>query len=138
VARLVVDTGFLAALYLRGDSLHGAAIEFLRRHRTPLITASPVIVEACHFLSVRAKLELLKWIERGGLGVVEVPSDAYPALARHLEKYADLDIDIADAALVWLAERAGTYAILTVDQRDFGAFRLKGRKRFDLVRWYRR
>jgi uncharacterized protein len=136
VARLVVDTGFLVALYVRGDGLHGRAVEFLRGSRAPLLTASPVVVETCHFLNTRGKVELLKWVERGGLAVAEIPSEAYPALATQLQKYADLDIDLADAALIWLAELVSEYQVLTVDQRDFSAFRLKGRKRFDLVRWY--
>ena len=135
---LVVDTGFLVALYLRGDSLHKQAVQFLQGSRAPLLTASPVVVEACHFLNTRGKVELLKWIEKGGLSVAEVPVDAYPALAAHIEKYADLNIDLADAALIWLAELVGEFQILTVDQRDFTAFRMKGRKRFDLVRWYGR
>jgi len=136
VARLVVDTGFLVALYLRRDSLHREAMEFLQGNRASLITASPVIVEACHFLSVHAKIQLLAWIELGGLQVAEVPSEAYPLLGAHLAKYEDLDIDLADAALIWLAEITGEYQVLTVARRDFGAFRLKGRKRFDLVNWY--
>jgi len=138
VPRLVVDTGFLVALYLRGDALHRQAVQFLQNSRAPLLTASPVVVEACHFLNARGKIELLKWIEKGGLRVAELPTEAYPALASHLEKYADLDIDLADAALIWLAEIVGEFQILTVDQRDFGTFRMKGRKRFDLVRWYGR
>jgi predicted nucleic acid-binding protein len=138
VPSLVVDTGFLVALYLRGDSLHKQAVQFLQGSRVPLLTVSPVVVEACHFLNNRGKVELLKWIEKGGLSVAEVPVDAYPALAAHIEKYTDLDIDLADAALIWLAELVGEFQILTVDQRDFSAFRMKGRKRFDLVRWYDR
>ena len=137
MARLVVDTGFLVALYVRGDSLHAEAVRFLHGNRSPLITVAPVVVEACHFLGTRAKVELLKWIGKGGLTVAEVPADAYPHLAAQLERYADLDIDLADAALIWLAELVGEHALLTVDRRDFAAFRLKGRKRFDLVRWYR-
>lgn len=134
----MVDTGFLVALYLRGDSLHEQAVQFLQNSRAPLLTASPVVVDACHFLNTRGKVELLRWIEKGGLSVAELPIDAYPALAAHLEKYADLEIDLADAALIWLAELVGEFQILTVDQRDFGTFRMKGRKRFELVRWYRR
>lgn len=135
---LVVDTGFLVALYLRGDSLHKQAVQFLQGSRAPLLTVSPVVVEACRFLNIRGKVELLKWIEKGGLSVAELPIDAYPALVVSLEKYADLNIDLADAALIWLAELVGQFQVLTVDQRDFTAFRMKGRKRFELVRWYGR
>lgn len=137
MAKLGVDTGFLVALYLRGDTLHNEAVAFLRGNRAVLRTVSPVVVEACHFLNTHAKVELLNWIERGGLDVAEVPTSAYPYLAQRLEKYADLEIDLADAALMWLAETTATYKILTVDEGDFSAFRLQGRKRFELVRWYR-
>jgi uncharacterized protein len=136
VARLVVDTGFLVALYLRRDALHDQAIAFIRGSRAPLVTVTPVVVEACHFLNTRAKVELLQWIEVGGLAVAEVPVEAYPVLVNHLRKYENLEIDLADAALIWLADMVTEHQILTVDQRDFSSFRLKGRKRFELVRWY--
>lgn len=138
MARLVVDTGFLVALYRRGDSLHDAALRFLHSSRAPLLTTSAVIVEACHFLNLRGTVELLKWIEKGGLNVADMPTEAYPALAANLDKYADLELDLTDVTLIWLAELVGEYQILTVDQRDFAAFRLRSRKRFELVRWYRR
>ena len=82
--RLVVDTGFLVALYLRGDALHRQAVQFLQNSRAPLLTASPVVVESCHFLNTRGKIELLKWIEKGALRVAELPTEAYPALAERL------------------------------------------------------
>jgi predicted nucleic acid-binding protein len=53
-----------------------------------------------------------------------------------LDKYADQDIDFADAALVWLANRMGERSILTVDTTDFSIYRLKGSKRFEVISWY--
>jgi len=135
VARLVVDTGFLVALYRRRDPLHAGALEFLFENRAPLVTAAPVIVESCYFLDTTAKVELLDWVAKGGLTVADVPVEAYPVLARLLRRYATLDLDLADAALVWLADLLGEHRILTVDERDFSALRLKGKRRFELVRW---
>lgn len=136
MARLVVDTGFLVALYLRRDNLHDSAIRFLQTNRSVLLTVAPVIVETCYFLNVRGKVEFLKWLQRGGIHVTEIPSDAYPRLALLIEKYADLDIDLADAALIWFAELSEERRILTVDNHDFSSFRIKGRTRFDLVPWF--
>ena len=34
------------------------------------------------------------------------------------------------------ADRMDCRAILTVDARDFGIYRLKGSKRFEVVRWF--
>jgi uncharacterized protein len=48
-----------------------------------------------------------------------------------LEKYAALPMDLADATLVLLAEWLGHGRILSVDRRDFGAFRWKNRQPFE-------
>lgn len=136
MARLVVDTGFLVAIYRRRDSLHAEALAFLRENRVPLVTASPVVVETCYFLGLRAKVELLEWIAKGGLAVAEVPVEAYPALGLLLTRYTALDLDLTDVALVWLADLLGEHRILTVDERDFAALRLRNKKRFELVPWH--
>lgn len=131
----LVDTGFLVSLFRRSDRLRAAAREYLKAHTYPLATVAPVIVEACFFLDPRGKSDLLEWIMRGGLAVAEVPIDAYADLKTLILKYADHDIDFADAALIWFAAASGRCSILTVDERDFGVYRLKGNKRFDVLPW---
>lgn len=42
---------------------------------------------------------------------------------------------LAGGIIVWLADQIDCRAILTVDARDFGIYRLKGGKRFEVVRW---
>jgi predicted nucleic acid-binding protein len=137
VARLLVDTGFLVAAFRRHDELHADAVAFLHDSRTPLLTAAPVVAETCHFLDARGKVELLRWIGRGGLGVAEVPVEAYVPIAALIHRYRKLDIDYTDAALLWFADAAKERRILTVDERDFSAFRLRGNRSFELVRWHR-
>jgi predicted nucleic acid-binding protein len=56
---LIVDTGFLVALYIRRDKLHPYAVNFLQQNQKPLITAAPAIVESCYFLDAKAKIALL-------------------------------------------------------------------------------
>jgi len=135
VTRILADTGLLVALFHPADRLAPSARSYLRRHRHPLATVAPVIVETCFFLSSAEKLQLLDWARRGGVAVVETRVDAYPEIAAILLRYADRDIDLADAALIWLANASGQHRILTLDERDFSAYRLKRGKRFDLVRW---
>jgi predicted nucleic acid-binding protein len=53
-----------------------------------------------------------------------------------IRKYADRKIDFADATLIWLANHTGMRDILTVDETDFSVYRLKGGKRFVLVKWF--
>jgi predicted nucleic acid-binding protein len=136
VAKLLVDTGFLVALYRARDELHRDALLFLERNRAALVTISPVIVETCCFLDPRGKIALLEWIAAGGLSVIDLPADVYPAAAKLFVKYRELDADFTDVALVWFAEQVGERRILTVDERDFAVFRLKGKRRFELEQWY--
>lgn len=53
---------------------------------------------------------------------------------RHLvNQYSDLPMDYADATLVVLAEDIGTNLIFTTDRRDFSVYRIKGRRRFEVL-----
>jgi len=41
--------------------------------------------------------------------------------------------DYADATLVVLAEELSTNLVFTTDRRDFAVYRIKGRRRFDVL-----
>jgi predicted nucleic acid-binding protein len=135
VTRILADTGFLVALFHPADRLAPSARSYLRAHRHPLATVAPVIVETCFFLSSAEKAELLDWAQRGGVAVVETPVESYPEIASIIVRYADRNIDLADAALIWLANASGQRRVLTVDERDFSAYRLKQGRRFERVKW---
>lgn len=49
-----------------------------------------------------------------------------------MKKYADLPMDFADATLVVLGEDLDTDLIFTTDYRDFGVYRAKGKRRFQI------
>ena len=132
---LLVDTGFLVALFRRRDKLRVAARSFLAASRAPLATVAPVIVETCFFLTAAEKQDLLEWSKRGALAVHDVPMAAYPRLSWLIGKYADRDPDFTDMALVWLAQESGCRRVLTVDAGDFAAYRAKAGKAFDLPAW---
>lgn len=135
---VIVDTGFLVSLFRPAERLRAPAREFLRNNRHPLLTVAPVIVETCFFLDPEGKVRLLEWIRRGAVAVAEVPTSAYADIGSLIRKYAGRDIDFADAAIVWLAEKTGCRTILTVDARDFSVFRLGKGKHFELVKWFGR
>ena len=61
------------------------------------------MVETSFFLDARAKLKLLDLVQSGRLKILELPIAAYGDIAAIIGRYADRDIDFADAALVWLA-----------------------------------
>ena len=97
-------------------------------------TTWPVITEACHLLPESAAPQLLRWIERGGVTLVDIPVPSLRAIAERMDKYADLPMDLADATLVWIAEHEGVLDVLTLDRRDFGIYRTeRGRMLRDVL-----
>jgi predicted nucleic acid-binding protein len=132
--RLIADAGFFVALGRRTDPYHSGASAFSARFTGMLVTTTAIIVEACHFLTPDARINLLNSVGPK-LAAIEVPVLSYPDLAATIGKYSDREVDFADASLVWLAERSGLRKILTVDVSDFSTFRLSGGKRFELVDW---
>lgn len=132
---LLVDSGFLVALFRRTDRLRSCAREFLVGSRAPLVTVSAVIVESAFFLAAEEKQNLLEWVRRGALAVHDLPAEAYGRLAWLVGKYADRDPDLTDMALVWFAQQTGCHRVLTVDAGDFAVYRGKAGKHFDLVPW---
>jgi predicted nucleic acid-binding protein len=50
-----------------------------------------------------------------------------------MRKYRDLPMDVADAALVRIAEREGIRRIFTIDRRDFGVYRPARIGRFSVI-----
>ena len=133
---ILVDSGFLVALGIESDPRHRAAKDFLHNYVGKLLVPEPVITETCFFLSTAGKVRLLDWVRKLPRIVHYVPAHAYPDVGAILTRYADLDLDFTDAAIVWLAENTGCRSILTVDVRDFSAFRLAKGRRFELVKWF--
>jgi len=138
VTGVIVDTGFLVALGRKADPLHAEARAFFLREAGPLITVSPVVVETCCFLNAAAKVPFLDLAQSARLKTLELPTVACGEIGTIIGKYADRNIDFADAALIWLANRTGVRHVLTTDRADFGVYRLKNGKRFELVKWFER
>jgi predicted nucleic acid-binding protein len=139
VNRVLVDTGFLVALGIARDKRHHAARDFLDNYAGELLVPAPVVAETCYFLSTAGKVRLLDWLSGSQCKVLDLPAVAYGDVGDILSRYAALDPDFTDAAMVWLAQETQCRAILTVDVRDFNVFRV-GRtsksKRFELVKWF--
>ena len=137
MARALVDTGAVVALVNRDDRYHGAAADWFQRFRGELLTTEAVITETAYVLATSAAHQraALLWFQRARAAKllrIEPVAD-HGELARIITQYADLPCDYADASLIALAERTGVTAIATIDQRDFSVYRLRGRKRFQLL-----
>jgi predicted nucleic acid-binding protein len=133
---VLADSGFIVALGIRRDPRHQAAKTFLAGYKGEIIVPGPVVVESCYFLSTAGKIRLLDWIAKGGAKLADLPSRTYADIGAIIARYANLEPDFTDAAIVWLADKTACRAVLTVDMRDFGVYRLKGGKRFEVVKWF--
>lgn len=124
-----VDTGFLVALFAHDDTHHDSALAYLKAaDDVEFHSIWSVVSEASFFLDVAGKTALLQWLEQGPIRFHEIHLDDLPAIRATLKKYRDLSPDFTDVALVTLANIHGIDHIITVDLRDFSAYRLAGGK----------
>ena len=130
---LLLDAGPLIALFSRRDADHTLVRDYLRDSRAQVLTTWPVVTEAWHLLALGQRIAMMRWTKAGGVKIAEFDDDASDRLIVLLEKYADLPMDLADASLVLLAQKTGIHQIMTLERRDFLAYRLPGGKRFELV-----
>jgi predicted nucleic acid-binding protein len=131
-APVLIDTGILVALFDRADPLHQRVTQWLGAFHGPLHTVDAVLVETAFFLPARLRVALAELSATSALTVHHPDAGGRQRMAQLLAKYADQDPDWADAALIWLAETLGCERIATIDVRDFGVYRIQGRKRFRL------
>ena len=130
---IVVDAGPLIALFRKRDKHHSRVRNLLAATDARLVSTVPVLTEVCHFLNARGKLALLTWVRRGGLTLYPVTGEDLADIETVIGKYADRDIDFADATLVWLAGLMNTTEVMTIDRTDFDVYRLASGKPFTLV-----
>jgi predicted nucleic acid-binding protein len=133
VPSIVVDAGPLIALFRRRDRHHARVKRYLAANTARLVSTLAVVTEVCHFLNADGKTALLTWIRRGGLWLQPLGTDDLEEIGAIIRRYADRDIDFADATLVWLADLVNTMDVMTIDRDDFLVYRLRGGRPFNLV-----
>jgi len=129
---VLLDTGALVALYARDDPKHAGVVSWMATFQGELHTVEPVLTEAAYFVPVRTRAAIADLAASGRLSLHHPDAAGYSRMASLLRKYADIDPDWADLALVWLAETTGIARIVTLDVADFSVYRIHGRKRFEL------
>lgn len=132
----LLDTGPLIAALDADDSAHERVAQTLAHFRGTLVTTGAVVTEAFYLLRyARSGAErLVEFIEHTGTSIIDIFSlEGLRHIAGLMEKYADCPMDFADASLVAVAEDRGHDQILTLDERGFRTYRLRGKQRFRLV-----
>ena len=132
---ILVDAGPLVALLDADDQHHARCVAALRNFREPMATVWPPLTEAMYLLADQPQAQGALWemLERGALQLLPLDSSDVPRIRELMRKYANRPMDLADAALLRVAEREGFRKIFTVDHRDFSVYRLHGRTRPTLI-----
>jgi predicted nucleic acid-binding protein len=131
---ILVDAGPLVALVDASDQHHRSCAAALRDVREPLATVWPVLSEVMYLLLdlPRAQNAVWEMVDRRAVQLLDLGLDALARIRELMTNYA-CPMDLADAALVRVAEREGVDTVFTVDRRDFQVYRLHGRKRLRIL-----
>ncbi len=134
---ILLDTSGLLAAIDESQRLHRECRLALAAAAPPLLLSPFVLAELDYLLmrhvGARAQAALLEDVARGAYRLEPFSADDVTHAAEVMSRFADLNIGLADASLVVLAERHGVSQVLTLDLRHFEALRIGARKRFTLL-----
>lgn len=132
---MLVDAGPLVALLDQADPEHDACVAALKMLREPLITVWPAFTEAMYLLSGSWRGQKALWsrLETEALALAPLDETDAPRMRELMDKFHDLPMDLADAALVRIAERDSLTRIFTLDRKHFSLYRPGRRRRFSIV-----
>ena len=131
---ILIDAGPMVALINGDDSHHHACRSTLKAIREPLGTVWPAVTEAMYLLNFSLTAQEALWdLVVGELRILQLGAEDFPRMRELMKKYRDLPMDLADAALVRVAEREKVKVIFTIDRKDFGVYRPHRLGRFTLL-----
>jgi hypothetical protein len=123
---ILVDAGPLVALVDRDDQHHASCKQALKTLCEPMATVWPALTEAMYLLSDLPTAQEAIWemLDRDAVQLLPLDAVDAPRIRELMRKYASRPMDLADAALIRVAEREKICRIFTVDRRDFSVYRL--------------
>ena len=117
---ILIDAGPMVALINGNDIHHHACRSTLKTIREPLGTVWPAVTEAMYLLNFSVTAQEALWDLVGGeFRILQLGAEDFPRMRELMKKYRDLPMDLADAALVRVAEREKVRVIFTIDRKDF-------------------
>ena len=132
---ILVDAGPLVALVHADDKHHQQCKAALAALREPMLTVWPAFTDAINLLGFSRAAQDVLWqiLESDALLMADLQETDCFRMRELMRKYGDLPMDLADAALVRVAEREHLRRIFTIDRRDFEIYRPQGIRRFEIV-----
>lgn len=132
---ILIDAGPLVALLHKHDNNHQLCVDTLTSLGDPLVSVWPALTEAMYLLnfSWEAQDALWEMVLDGIVQVLPLEREDEVLMRNLIKKYRSLPMDLADAAIVRVAERERIQRIFTLDRRDFSLYRPKGLGKFVLI-----
>jgi predicted nucleic acid-binding protein len=117
----------MIALLVRRDPHHERCHDALRRKiRSPMVTLWPAVTEAMYVLGDRhgwSAQDRLWELLRRRMEILAITAADLDRMRALMKTYRTHGMDLADAALVAVAEREAIRTVFTVDRRDFLTYR---------------
>jgi uncharacterized protein len=118
---ITLDTSAIYALLSRTDSHHKIVINVLASEQGPRVIPVFILAEVAHMVELRhghsALDRFLADVERARY-LLDCGEQDVPRVRELTQRYSDLPLGFADAAVIACAERRGG-KVLTYDQRHF-------------------
>lgn len=122
---LLIDAAPLVALADPNDPRRQAVLDCLTGEPEALVVPSPTTAEVDYLLGTRfgpaARRAFLRDLAAARFTVGSLEQEDYATVLWVEAQYGDLDLGLADCALVVLADRYRTDRVLTFDERHFRA-----------------
>ena len=133
--RILIDTGPLVALFSPVDKEFARCDAVLDALTPPLLTCWPVVTEAAWLVRKRpgAFQKICEGFAGGLFAILPLDSDDLFAIKAIMTRYESARIQLADAALVHLADREQIQTLFTLDRRDFSILRLSRNRSLRLI-----
>jgi uncharacterized protein len=134
---ILLDTSGLFSALDESQRHHQECANVLGRASPPLLLSPFVLAELAYLLARhvgrRAQTALLEEVARGAYRLEPFSAADVARAKAVIDRYADIEIGLADASIVVLAERHAVADVLTLDQRHFRTMRIERRKRFKVL-----
>lgn len=134
---IIVDTSGLLAAIDSSQRQHVQAAAALRAADGPRLLSPFVLCELDYLISQRmsaaAARALLQQVVDQAYRLEPMDTDDIAAATEVIDRHRDLELGLADASLVVLAERHGVTDLLTLDERHFRAVRGPGGQPFRIL-----
>ena len=128
---ILLDTSGLLSWIDAGQSRHREVAESMAEVDGPFLLSQFVLAELDYLLATRvgpkAQRAILEEVQRGAYRLETFTASDVGLAHEVIRKFGDLEIGLADASIVVLAERHSCTTVLTLDERHFRVLQVKGK-----------